>query len=160
MCDGYIGLTTRNLLLVQVGIDEPKKTSFVYLREFIGALKHKEEAERAQTALMLVASHVRRSTQSETGRGELTEVGVPLARTLLHLDDRFTTPGFDALRRDGLVALVVCKPELVLPFLTRQVRALWVSTGCCSIRSVNHPSSVCGAGVCYGPEFRAPARCP
>ncbi|MBN3306405.1 TELO2 protein, partial [Amia calva] len=89
-----------------------------YLRDCLEALATSEDPGKMEVSLQAAEGLIRRNA------GTVAEVSVQLVKVLLHLEDRYTTPGFLWLRQRSMVAVTVSDPLPVTEFLTSEFFAL------------------------------------
>lgn len=97
--------------------------SYVYLRDALAAVQDKEDYEKVKGAIAALPGLVRDLVASEATSGELAAMAVPVVRTLLFLENRFSLDDFDTQRAETIVACLVGEPLVVGRFLARQVFA-------------------------------------
>lgn len=116
-----------------------------YLRDCIEALNYvndgrgpakQKPAEAFNTALRRLPKLIARagSPQARLAPGEdvpqyLRELWKPLIRTLLFLEDKYSTKGFGAYRRDAIIALCAALPREASSYLIRAFYSDNVNTG-------------------------------
>lgn len=86
--------------------DKPKAP--VYIRDLIKYLRDTESYDHQKLALTTAPTLIRRKAEYGT---EVSEHAEELASLLVGLSDKFEIEGFDELRVQGMIAIVVAKPE-------------------------------------------------
>lgn len=89
-----------------------------YLTGCLEVLLNLESAGRVGATLNALERLVRRNPSAAR------EVGEELTKVLLHLEDRFATPGFEGLRQQAMVALAVTGTVPVVQYLTAEFYAV------------------------------------
>uniref|UniRef100_A0A8C5BRU1 Telomere length regulation protein TEL2 homolog n=1 Tax=Gadus morhua TaxID=8049 RepID=A0A8C5BRU1_GADMO len=95
-----------------------KATPPRYLSDCMDALQTSSDAGHVELSLRAAEGLVRKNVSTTR------EVSVQMARVLLHLEDRFSTPGFLSLRHTTMVALAVTDPAPVAKYLTSEFYSL------------------------------------
>ncbi|CAL8259176.1 unnamed protein product [Arctogadus glacialis] len=95
-----------------------KATPPRYLSDCMDALQTSSDAVHVELSLRAAEGLVRKNVSTTR------EVSVQMARVLLHLEDRFSTPGFLSLRHTTMVALAVTAPAPVAKYLTSEFYSL------------------------------------
>ncbi|KAK0733972.1 telomere length regulation protein-domain-containing protein [Lasiosphaeria miniovina] len=88
--------------------DKPKAP--VYIRNLISYFRDTESYDHQKLALMTAPTLIRRKANFGT---EVAEHAEELASLLVGLQDKFEIDNFDGLRVQGMMALVVARPELM-----------------------------------------------
>lgn len=86
----------------------------MYLRDCMEGLLDQENKDWMESCLQNVRGLIERC------KDELPDVAEELSKILLYLDDKYSTPGFIALRQQALIALAVNSPKIVATYLTEQ----------------------------------------
>lgn len=101
-------------------VNRDKAKPPVYIRTLMVMLRDNEKADRFQLAVKHAAPLIRR----KTGFGrEVSDHAEELARILSNLQDPFETEGFEDLRLQALIALVLSDVFVVAPWLACQAFA-------------------------------------
>ncbi|XP_051969837.1 telomere length regulation protein TEL2 homolog [Xyrauchen texanus] len=100
--------------------DQEKKKSAAprYVRDCMEALMSCDDAERVELSLQVAEGLVRRNVKATQ------EVSVQFSKVLLHLEDRYNTPGFHAERQNAMVALTVTDIKPVVEYWTTEFFSL------------------------------------
>ncbi|TLD11473.1 hypothetical protein E2P81_ATG10121, partial [Venturia nashicola] len=101
-------------------VNRDKSRAPVYIRDLMTMLRDSEKADRFQLGIKHAGPLIRRKTNF--GR-EVTDHAEELARILCSLQDPFDTEGFDELRLQALIAVVISDPSAIAPWLSRQAFA-------------------------------------
>ncbi|KAK0731082.1 telomere length regulation protein-domain-containing protein [Lasiosphaeris hirsuta] len=86
--------------------DKPRAP--VYVRDLIGYLRDTESYDHQKLALMTAPTLIRRKANYGT---EVAEHAEELASILVGLQDKFEVDNFDDLKLQGMIAIVVARPE-------------------------------------------------
>ncbi|KAG7492048.1 hypothetical protein MATL_G00010370 [Megalops atlanticus] len=95
-----------------------KATPPRYLRDCMEAFISSEDREKVELSLRAAEGLVRKNSSA------VREVSVELTKVLLHLEDRYNTAGFLAMRQAAMVALAVTDCIPVTEYLTTEFYAL------------------------------------
>lgn len=100
--------------------DQEKKKSAPprYIRDCLEALMSSNDAERVELSLQAAEGLLRKNVKATQ------EVSIQFSKVLLHLDDRYNTEGFLALRQNAMVALTVTDPKPVVEYWTTEFYSL------------------------------------
>ncbi|AEO66161.1 uncharacterized protein THITE_2114059 [Thermothielavioides terrestris NRRL 8126] len=94
--------------------DKPKAP--VYIRDLIKYLRDTDNYDHQKLALSTAPTLIRRKADYGT---EVSEHAEELASLLVGLSDRFEMDNFDDLRAQGMMALIVAKPEKMGPWFAK-----------------------------------------
>ncbi|KAL1383696.1 telomere length regulation protein-domain-containing protein [Phyllosticta capitalensis] len=93
-------------------VNRNKPTAPVYIRDLLAGLRENEDYDKHQLALSTAAGLIRR----KTGFGkEVTDSLEELAFVLTNLKDQFNLDGFEEMRQQALIAVLVADPESMGP---------------------------------------------
>ncbi|GAC94144.1 hypothetical protein PHSY_001713 [Pseudozyma hubeiensis SY62] len=91
----------------------------IYISQLSPLLRSSTRAS-IRLALHHASALIRRKSQTSVFGAEVAENAVDLTLSLLALHDNFGIKGFEAMRRGGLIELVVAEPRAVVGVLTEQ----------------------------------------
>jgi telomere length regulation protein len=94
--------------------DKPKAP--VYIRELIRYLRDSDNYDHQKLALTTAPTLIRRKADYGT---EVAEHAEEIASLLVGLSDKFKMESFDEMRLQGMIALVVAKPEKMGPWIAK-----------------------------------------
>lgn len=94
--------------------DKPKAP--VYIRDLIKYLRDTDSYDRQKLALETAPTLIRRKAGYGT---ELSEHAEELGSLLVGLHDRYDLENFNELRAQGMIALIIAKPEMMGPWFAR-----------------------------------------
>nr|XP_060642371.1 telomere length regulation protein TEL2 homolog [Anolis sagrei ordinatus] len=98
---------------------ELKKTKApTYLRDCLEILTGPEDADKYEAAMTVLETLIRKNAAA------VQEMGVELAKVLLHLEEKSYIEGFVGLRQSAMAAIVVIHPIPVAQYLTSEFYSL------------------------------------
>ncbi|KAJ9668907.1 telomere binding protein [Coniosporium apollinis] len=97
-------------------VQRNRPTAPVYIRDLIAGLKDTENYDRHSLALSTASSLIRRKANFGT---EVTDHIEELATTLVGLNDTFELDGFQEMRQEAMIAVLLAQPAKMGPWFAR-----------------------------------------